>query len=454
MDNFIYMLLGAIILYVELFRKRYFAIDHLTFFNFFYFLVYAFAPVMLNIMGLHIVPSDLIYGKFYVDKSPLMPYAVLLGYLFFLAGYFWSKPRKFISRFEIEFRMSEIYLLWLIILGYIFLITIMAVYLQSNGGLSRTIANAENFRTGTLVANKPYLVKLFSINQILLFYSYYRLFLKKNDSYKHYFFIFLLVSIGVFFVRASLINSRGFILFTGLGLYVITAMYHRKYYLNFLLIGGFFGILFIKYGDPLFHALPDLASDGYDKFISTFEHRIERENLHKDATVVSNFLHPIISLGAALDLAGKSVEYRYLTDVYGAIIGMLPNSLFGIEEPYMVQSLITKILFGVDRPIVLPGILATFTFSMGVMGIFIWMFVYGVYGGVLASLFQNLYRKYQGSIVLIYLYSMGYAYFVFRGSPKNNLMALFSPLFVTFILLMFSKIRVKNSKSLMTQKEM
>ncbi len=453
MDNFIYMLIGAIILYVEIFRKRYFAIDHLTFFNFFFFLVYSFAPVALNIMGSHIVPYDLAYGKFYIGKHPLMPYAILMGYLLFLAGYFWSKPRNFASRFEIEFRLSEVYLLWLIILGYVFLILIMVVYLHSNGGLAQTINNAENFRTGTLVANKPYLVKLFPLNQIFLFYAYYRVFLKEDDKYRHYFIIFLLISIGIFFVRAALINSRGFILFTGLGLYVITAMYKRNYYLNFLIIGGILGVLFIKYGDPLFHAIPDLANDGYDKFVSTFEHRIERENLHRDATVVSNFLHPIISLGAALGLAGNGIDYRYLTDLYGAVIGILPNSLFGVEEPYMVQSLITKILYAVDKPIVLPGILATFTFSMGVMGIFVWMFVYGVYGGVLASIFQNLYKKYKGSIVFIYLYSMAYGYFVFRGSPKNNLLALFSPLFVTFILLMFSKIRVKNLKSLSVKEE-
>jgi len=445
-DFFIYFLLGVIIIYVEITRKRYFVIDHLSFFNAFFFLVYVFAPIALKIMGSYIVPYDLAYGKYFIDKNPLMPFYILIAYLLFLAGYFWSRPRSIVSRFDIELKLGDFGLLMLILFGYAFLILIMVVYLQANGGLSRTIANAENFRSGTLVANKPYLVKLFALNQIFLYYSYYRVFLAKSAKYKNIFIALLLISVGIFFVRSALMNSRGFIIFTGLGLYVITAMYSRKYYLNFLLIGGFFGILFIKYGDPLFHALPDLANDGFDKFVSTFEHRIQRENL-SHTTIVSNFLHPSISLTTALSLAGKSVDFRYFTDFYGAVIAIMPNSLIGIEEPYMVQSLVTKLLYGIDRPIVLPGILATFTFSLGTMGLFIWMFLYGIYGGILSEFFKVIYHKYQGSIVIIYALSMAYGYFVFRGSPKNNLLVLFTPLVVMGVLSIFTRIYYKKSNN-------
>lgn len=444
MDIFIYFLLGGLIIYVEIVRKRYFVIDHLSFFNAFFFLVYVFAPIALKIMGTHIVPYDLVYGKYFIDKNPLMPFYILFAYLLFLAGYFWGRPRSVISKLDVELKLGDFGLLMIILAGYAFLIMIMVVYLHANGGLSRTIANAENFRSGTLIAHKPYLVKLFSLNQIFLYYSYYRVFLSDNKKFKNIFIVLLTVSIGIFFVRAALMNSRGFIIFTALGIYVITAMYHKKYYFKFLLFAGIGGILFIKYGDPLFRALPDLASSGFDKFMSTFEHRLQRENL-SHGTVVSNFLHPIISLTTALSLVGDRVDYRYFTDFYGAVIAIMPNSLIGIEEPYMVQSLITKLLFGVDRPIVLPGILATFTFSLGTYGLFIWMFLYGVYGGILSELFRVVYQKYHGSIALIFAFSMAYGYFVFRGSPKNNLLVLFTPLFVIGVLSVFIRIRYKKS---------
>jgi hypothetical protein len=385
----------------------------------------------------------LVYGKYYIDKNPFISLIILTGYLFFLVGYYWSLPRKKISNFHVEYRLNPYSHILLISFAYLFLITIIIVYLKSNGGLARTIGNAENFRSGFLVANKPYLVKLFSMNSILLYYSYFQVFLNKKRDYKYIFITFLAVSIGIFFIRAALMNSRGFILLTFLGLYVITAMYHKKYFFKTISIVGIFAILFIKYGDPLFRALPDLANDGFDQFLITFQNRIDHENMQHH-NIISNFLHPIISLGTALNVAGESVEYRYLEDFYGAIIAILPNSLIGIEEPRMVQSIITKLLFGVDAPIVLPGILATFAFSFNVLGIFILLFLYGVYGGILSELFKNIYSKYNGTIVLIYAITMSYGYFVFRGSPKNYLISMFSSIVVIVVLLFFSKITYKK----------
>ncbi len=447
MEYFIYLLLGFIIIYVEITRERYFVIDHLTFFHFFFFLVYSFAPVALMFMGTDIVPYDLAYGKFHLGKNPHMPYVILVAYLIFLSGYYWSAPRRAASNIYVEFKLSETALLSLIIIGYLFLILIMVVYIQSNGGLSRTISNAENFRSGTLIANKPYLVKLFSLNQIFLYYTFFRVFLSDNPKHKKIFMALFALSVTIFFIRVALLNSRGFILLTGLGAYVIIAIHNKKYYFKYLMIAGVAGVLFLKYGDPLFRAIPDLANDGFDKFVTTFERRVEHANMQQ-GTVVSNFLHPIISLTTALSVAGDSVEYRYLTDFYGAIIGIMPNSLIGIEEPHLVQSVITKLLFAVDQPIVLPGILATFTFSFGIIGIFVLLFLYGVYGGFLAEFFRNIYNRYNGSIVLIYLVSMSYGYFVFRGSPKNFLLGMFSPIVVIVLLLLFSKIGVIKSNHL------
>jgi len=445
-NYFFYLLLGFIIIYTEIKRDRYTVIDHLSLFNFFFFLVYVFGPISLIYYGESIVPPDLIYGKFYINKNPFIGFIVFTSYLVFLIGYYWNSPRRFASRFEVEYKLSPQKHIYLVILAYIFLVSIMIVYIKSNGGLARTVANAENFRSGVLIANKPYLVKLFSINSLLLYYSYYQVFLKKNNKLKNIYILFFITSIAIFMIRSALMNSRGFILLTFLGIYIITAIYHKKYFFKIISIVGVFGILFIKYGDPFFRAIPDLFHDGFDAFVMTFEHRIERENLQHH-NISSNFLHPIISLGTALSVAGDSVPYRYFQDFWGAVIAIMPNSLIGIKEPRLVQSVITKLLYSLDAPIVLPGMLATFAFSFNILGIYILIFLYGIYGGILSELFRNIYKKNNGFIVLIYAITMGYGYFVFRGSPKNYLLSMFSPIFVMVILLIFSKIYYKKENS-------
>ena len=68
MDYMIYLLLGLLIIYVELTRKRFFVIDHIMLFHFFYFLVYVLTPVALMFYGTDILSKDLQLGKFYFNK--------------------------------------------------------------------------------------------------------------------------------------------------------------------------------------------------------------------------------------------------------------------------------------------------------------------------------------------------------------------------------------------------
>ena len=443
MDYFIYLFLGFLIIYVEVKRKRYFLIDHLTLFNAFFFLVYAFTPIALLIYGDDVISKDLELGKYYLWKNPYTSTIVLVSYLFFLAGYYWRAPRYAASKIEITFRVPQSLIMQLMPIVYLFLVAIVLIYVQGEGGLLQTINNAELYRSGVIFAKYGYLTRLFPLNQILLFYFFYKLFLEQNRDYYNLYRLYFSISLIIFFTMVALANSRGFLIMSLLGMYIMTAMYYKSYFIKFLLLAGSFGFLVIKYGDPLFHAIPDLIHYDVETFLANFMDRIEQLNAQK-SSIIANFSHPLLSLEVSLSLAGESVEFRYFVDFLQAFIAILPNALTGIEDPKFVMILNTKLLYGEEVSIVLPGILALFAYSLNVVGVFIGLFIYGIIGGVLSEFFRNLYSKYRGSLVFIYLLSMTYGYFVFRGSPRNALMNLFVLLVVVLVLLGFSKISYRK----------
>lgn len=439
MDYFLYLLLGLIIIFVELKRKRYFLIDHLTLFNAFFFLVYSFTPIALMFLGPEIIAHDLVLGKYYLGKNPYTASIIFASYLFFIAGYYWGAPRAFASKVSIDFRLDHHLIMRFIPIVYLLLIAIVVIYVQGEGGLERAIDNAELYRSGVIFAKYGYLSRLFPLNQILFLYFFYKLFLEKNSEYRYVYSIYVAISFALFIIIVALSNSRGFLIMSLLAFYIMTVMYHKQYFIKFLIFAGTFGFLVIKYGDPFFHAIPDFINYDFDTFVSSFSDRVNQISAAK-GSIVSNFVHPLLSLEVSLQLAGGEVSFRYFVDFLHALIAILPNAIMGIEDPQFVMVLNTELLYGEKVSIVLPGILALFAYSLNVIGVFIGLFLYGVYGGILSEFFRSVYTRYQGSLVFIYLFSMTYGYFVFRGSPRNALMNIFVLLVVVIFLLLFSRI--------------
>ncbi len=445
MDYMIYLLLGLLIIYVELTRKRFFVIDHIMLFNFFYFLVYVLTPVALMFYGTDIVSKDLQLGKFYFGKNPFTPIVVFLGYLFFLLGFHMRSVGNTVSNFSVKLQISDRGWINLIFFAYFILFAALFIYIYGEGGLTTAIQNAELYRAGIIFAKYGYLKHFFPLNTILLFYTWYKVFLEKESRHLQIFRLFFMLSTVLFILFVALNNSRGFILAHILGLYVITAIYHHRYFARYMLIIGLLGIFIIKYGDPLFYAIPVWVDNDFDLFMKAFEERIAYRNM-VDHNIFANFAHPIISLETSLALSGYELHFRYFVDFWQAIVALLPNKMFGIEDPQFVMVLNTEMTYGEKISIVLPGILALFSYSLHAVGVFIGMFFYGVLGRVLLEIFKTLYRQYKASVVLIYMISFTYGYFVFRGSPRNALFDSFMLIVTIVVLLLLSEIRFPNKE--------
>ncbi len=446
---FIYFLLGFSIFYYEINRKKYFYIDPITMFNFFYFLVYVIAPVGLLVIGKHLILYDMTYGKFYFGKNMTTPYLVLFGYFAFIAGYE-SMMRYLLNTkatFNLDIKYSEKRMVYTILIGNFILIFFIYIYASEFGGLLKAIELAQAYRSGAIPWHKyDFVLRFLSINTILLYYTFYKVFLQKNCDYKNSYRVFFIISLSMMIVLTLLYDSRGYFIFQISGLYALMVIYHKNYYLKYMIPTVLFALIFIMYGRILFQSMEYFIKDGFNAFIAAFSQRVEQQ-AQGNTSIISYFTHAIVSLDASLVHAGYDFNLRYFRDISDAFVNIIPNQLLDIKQTDMrLMDVNTLILQGRAINIILPGILGYFVYAFQVPGIFIGMFINGAIGAILYKLFLRLFDIYKGSIVFFYILSLAYGYFAFRGVPDQVLNENFGLLVVVFILMVNAKVAIYTKK--------
>ncbi len=446
MAIFIYLLLIFLIIWVEIGRKKYFTFDFMTSFNFFFLISYALTPLILasSQNPFKFFAKDMIKGIYYYGL-PLTPYLIFIAYLSFLAGYYNKFFRSNLPVLIIKPKFGESEVLKLSPLFVVILSLLLFVYIMQFGGVREALMAAEAYRGGDYEPPKyGFVQRFFPANTILLYYSYYKYFLDKTTKHKFFFLLLFIFSFSFFMFLFFLFNSRGYLIIILGGLYLITSIVNRKYYLSQILILGAIGVAIIQVGDPLFYAIPDLIDNGWDSFIATFMDIVEEE---KEASggfeeFVSNFTHPIVSLDLSLQVSGIEMQFRHLWDLVVAVLSLIPDKLVGFKDPLSVSNINTILNKGVLKGTVLVGILGYFSYALGVIGVIVGSFLYGVLGGYLSQFFYENAKVNKSVLVFAYFFIFYYGYFVFRGDPKITLQEMFILLFVIFVILLFSKIYI------------
>lgn len=443
-DLLLYFFLGLLIVGFEFSRKRYFIIDHITLFNFFFFLVYSFTPIALIIIGSHLIADDMSYGHEYYGKNYFTSIIVFSAYLFFLAGYNFVMGQK--KRYSVTFKTALNTNVVVIILPFVYLLlfSLMLVYTNEFGGLQQTIEQANAYRSSAIAVRKfAFVQHFFPLNTILLYYLYFKVVLQKEKNSRVLLMLFLFLSIIFSLVVMAIYASRGYIIFEIAGLYIITAMYYKNYFLKYLIPSIIVVFLVIKFGRPLFDSISDLVRYGFDAFWNGFMGRMELFE-QEEKSIISNFTHPIVSLDASLARSGVDVELRYFIDIFYAFFALLPNELLGIKDPQKLMELNTLILNGRETEQILPGVLGFFSYSLNIVGVFIGSFIYGLFGGYLYRLFITFYSECKTSIIYIYFISLTFGYFVFRGAPSVTVVEKFILMLVIFTIFFYSKLIIKK----------
>ncbi len=450
MSVFVYLILILIIFIVELNRKKYFTYDFMISFNFFFLISYALTPLILASAEDPSVyfANDLTKGVYYYGDGKT-PFLILFSYLIFLAGYYNSYFRKTLPVFIIKPKFQESSFIKISPFLVAILLFFMVVYVMQFGGVRETIMAAEAYRSDEYEPPKfGFVQRFFPANIVLLYYSFFKAFLdEENEKYKTPYIILFLFSFAYFLFVFVLYNSRGYLITTLGGLYIIMSMVKRRYYFVQVLLLSIIAVAVIEIGDPLFYAIPELIDNGWESFVTAFLDLVkEGEREGGFALFISNFTHPIISLDLSLKVAGsEEVPFRYFSDFVIAVLSLLPDKLVGFKDPLSVSNINTILNIGELKGTVLVGILGFFAYSLGVAGIVIGMFFYGVLGGYLSKFFYENYKENKTVIVFAYFFIFYYGYFVFRGDPKITLGEVFILIFIIGVILLFSDIYVKKS---------
>lgn len=446
MALFIYLLLGFGILYYEVKRQKYFYIDPITMFNFFFFLVYVIAPVGLIVVGNQLILEDMPYGKLYFGKNSTTPYLVVAGYLMFVAGYESFMHQKSKRTFKLDLNLEERNIVNALVFGNLMLILFIFIYASEFGGIIQAIKQAQAYRSGAISWHKyDFVLRFLSINTIFLYYTFYKVFLEKTAQYQIMYKILFAVAFLLMILLTLLYDSRGYFIFQVSGLYALMVIYHKDYYLKYMIPTVMLSIIIIIYGRIFFQTMEYLIQDGFSTFIAEFSQRVMIQ-AQEGKSMISYFTHAIVSLDASLIHSGYDYNLRYFRDIVDAITNILPNELLGIKESKMqLMDTNTLILQGRAINIVLPGILAYFVYAFQVVGLFVGMFIYGMLGAFFYRFFLRLYQLYKGSIVYFYILSLAYGYFAFRGVPDQMVNEQFGLFVVVFILLLKAKITLYNN---------
>ncbi|NPA81867.1 MAG: hypothetical protein GXO31_04605 [Epsilonproteobacteria bacterium] len=448
MAVFIYLSLIFLIIFVELSRKKYFTFDFMTSFNFFFLISYAITPLILvsSDNPFKFFAKDMIKGVYYYGLSST-PYLIAAAYLAFLAGYYNKFFRSRLPILIIEPKFDEKAIIRLSPIFVLTLSFLLFVYIMQFGGVKEALMAAEAYRGGDYEPPKyGFVQRFFPANTVLLYYSYYKYFLDKECKNKTPFLFLFIFSFSFFIFLFFLFNSRGYLIIILGGMYLITSIVNKRYYITQVLILSIVGILIIQVGDPLFYALPDLIDNGWDSFVITFTDIIKEEEQTTGGfeEFVSNFTHPVVSLDLSLQRSGFDIPFRYLSDLWISILSLLPDKLVGFKDPLSVSNINTILNKGVLKGTVLVGILGYFSYALGVIGVILGMFFYGVLGGYLSRFFYQNAKFNKTVLVFAYFFIFYYGYFVFRGDPKITLQELFILLFIIFVILIFSKIYIQN----------
>ncbi len=439
----IYLLLAVFIVLVELRRNKEVIFDMMTFFNLFFLLVYSIIPVILLLGGVkEYANANLYRGVFYFGKSISTPLIIFLAYLSFLGGYYWTYPRTVANSFHFDFRLKEddivkiFPFLFAVVIGAVF------VYIEQFGGLRETIAVAELYRNGEYEPPKfAFVMRLFPLNTYILYYTFFKAFVQKNSRYQDKYFLFFILSFLIFSLIVVLFNSRSYIILTLGGLYVISAIYNNRYYLLSVTLTFMAAVIVVEYGDPFFSSIPSLYNDGLEAFLQKFIAAKEDEYSIGVAGVIKNFSHPIVSLETALAVAGYELEFNKFFEWIVAFLNLIPQKLTGFTPPKTIMDTNTFYTYGdANMASILPGLLGSFAYSLGVAGVWIGSFLYGLQGGVLNRVFLNVYQKYPGFIVFFYIFAFNYGYFVFDGDFVTKLKTHFLLFVAVGVLVFFTNI--------------
>ncbi|QNR07502.1 O-antigen polymerase [Macrococcoides canis] len=421
--NLLLLLLLFLILFVEVNRINRLKIDGLTFFNFWFLIVFVLVPFLILNFG-----SNFAHPTFYylsLKGNIVIVLTIIIFYFSMIFAYYLTPNTNVILKTSSN---KNKYILFTILLTVLAIIGAY-IFIDSYGGLSNLVSNVNTIRNGTLERNTfGAFFGLFGNYIVILFWSYLLYLINKRKFNFKIIFLFGL-SIYWLFLR----GSRGSFIDLFLISYAIIVLKTQRYHIKLLALIVPISIFILLYGKSIFVSL-DLGYQGIFDLIKDLNQNTTF--LESIQSVIHNFAHPFMSLNLSFDKVETLKDYRYFKDIPNAFIFYL--QLIGFERPDTITYLNTEYVIGRYESNIPPGIIAFGYYSLGVFGVLLTGAILGIFIKFIDSIYKNSKPsnedKFLTVIYLIFISSIGQ--FIIVGDIRVTIIQEFHNIILILLYLM------------------
>lgn len=424
MSIFLTFIVIAIILLCDSLRTPKYKIDAFRFSLLFYVLIYF---LIAELLPLSYACSP------YCGGVPWLPRLVALAGLGALAaGYALASNLPVIGIHRRVYISNKREYGFLVLISIISLMALYA-YASSYGG----IAKALSFGALQRYSGQKYVevggsaVALYFVSMAYIVFVFSQWKIYQGGKYKKKYIFLLFINLAIIVIYGLIQSSRGalfgvlllsiFIHINGKKIsFNFKKVYNLKFILPVVLVFGI-GLWVVAYGKSAIGAI-SAAFRGEGFAWSSFA--ADTKSLeYIYGRLILEFSHSIKSLAT---LIPSDVSNNYFLHFWSAPLHLIPTRLFGIagDKPYRLTEINTELLTGAPDGGIPPGLVASFWYGFGLLGVILGLGIFGIFIGWLQRQCYSIIRVYPEAApgVLYLFYSLGW--FVNNGEPsiflKNN----------------------------------
>lgn len=356
-------------------RKKAFHLDLFTMVLFFYVLVYFIIPDLLP-LSYDCEP--------FCDGVPLITkFFAIIGIGVLIFGYHFSKFFPVLSIKTQPLVRENTHYNFMVFNLFIAFIGLY-LFAQSFGGFTQAIVNGSMMRfTGTesISVSDSAVAKYFApLAYIVFLTSQYKLY--SNALLKNRYMILLVVSTIIIILYGMISASRGAIFqLVTISLFMYFTMKGFKVTPKKIIaisVVIVLGTMFVAYGKKAIAAVSG-AFDG-QSISETMGSVASKEPKYIYGRFIVEFAHGIKSISTLID---QDIEYNYMKHLVEAPIHLVPTKLLGIcsEKPIRISEINSEMLVGDLDAGIPPGLMASFWYGGGILGVISGFFIFGNFIG-------------------------------------------------------------------------
>lgn len=377
-----YLVLLALIVFIEIFREKSNKFDFLTLFNIYFALMYPL-PGFLLAFDFASAASSLGLGiSLYTNKLQTVV-AVFVGYFLVVIGFYSKSAIAWGKKISLKTRHNKSVLIYAIAL-LLFSCASIYVYGLQYGSFINALSQASLIRAQAVEGGSLVFFKHFTLFAMPASYLLGAVVFFQKDQKVNFLFILatFIFSVVVAVIAITLTGGRGYLINYFLCFYLVYIL-KRKISWAFNAIFGVFAVFFLFYGKVFFFSLTALPN-GFNAVVNTFVNTIESgsSNDLNFYQFMYNFQFPIHSLEVALY---RDYELRWFIDIVYAFASLIPQRLLGVVPPETIMSYNTRYIIGNNDFSIPTGFLAFGVYSMWWTGLLIVAFAYGWIGRYLQT---------------------------------------------------------------------